>query len=76
MTFPDGQAVGGIGNENYAHSYSGPVIAKNTAENGSAMTHVDIVQSQGNGIVGGVWPYRSDTTGVTAARVAVIRAAH
>ena len=76
LTFPGGQAVGGIANENYAGSYNGPVIAGNTAENGSAMTHVDIVQSQGNGHVGGVWPYRSDTTGVSAARVSVIRAAH
>ena len=38
------------------------------------MRHVDIVQSQGNGHVGGVWPYRaSGGTKANAAKVAEVR---
>ena len=56
-------------------SFKGPKPAANTSENGAAMRIVDIVQSQGNGHVGGVWPYRDDTTGVNKAKVTSTRAA-
>ena len=74
-SFPEGGAVGGVNVMDNTSTFHGPVPGIYTSENGSAMTHVDIVQSQGNGHIGGVWPYRQDTTGVQAAKVAGVREA-
>ena len=76
-TFPKslgGHKVDGVGVMVDHTSFKGPKPSIYTSENGSAMTHVDIVQSHGNGHIGGVWPYRDDTTGVQKAKVAAVRA--
>ena len=63
LTFPDGQKVDGVNNLDYNKVFKGPLPAPNVSENPAAMRIVDIVQSQGNGHIGNVWPYREDTTG-------------
>ena len=68
--FPGG---GEVNFEAKHDTFKGPVPSIYTSENGGAMRVVDIVQSQGNGHVGGVWPYREDTTGVQKAKVKAVR---
>ena len=43
--FPEGGAVGGVNVMDNTSTFHGPVPSIYTSENGSAMTHVDIVQS-------------------------------
>ena len=73
-SFPEGGAVGGVNVMDNTTPFKGPVPSPRTGEDASGMRHVDIVQSQGNGHVGAVYPYRQDTTGAQANIVSGIRA--